>query len=179
VLQNWLTSFLHDVLFIFYGKHPYQNIYVFPYLYFIGNIRLKKGQELKYDEQHNHILAVEAVDCQNRTSKPVMVNIQVYKKCDLGWKGLYPIIKMQMSECPQPMQNHITFIWTDDDIICTHFLKNDSMDRKILEKWCSCWLSEQCSRVGPTTRFFLAKCYNEAVANCEGNLATIFLLKLW
>jgi hypothetical protein len=34
-------------------------------------------------------------------------------------------------------------------------------------------------RVGPTTSF-LAKCYNEAsVANCEDNLATISLLKLW
>ncbi|XP_064642451.1 calsyntenin-1-like isoform X3 [Lineus longissimus] len=53
-----------------------------------GNIRLAEGEDLKYDEQHNHILAVEAIDCQNRTSKPVMVNIQVYKKCDLGWKGI-------------------------------------------------------------------------------------------
>jgi hypothetical protein len=34
------------------------------------------------------------------------------------------------------------------------------------------------ARVDPSTSF-LAKCYNEAsVANCEDNLATIFLLKL-
>ncbi|XP_074654847.1 calsyntenin-1-like isoform X2 [Tubulanus polymorphus] len=53
-----------------------------------GNIRLKTGKKISYDEHHNFIIAVVATDCSGRESKPVMVTFKIVKACVKGWKGI-------------------------------------------------------------------------------------------
>ncbi|KAL5015471.1 hypothetical protein ScPMuIL_009741 [Solemya velum] len=49
---------------------------------------LSNTEKLEYNNYHNYILKVVAVDCGGKRSQPVFINVKVKEVCKSGWQGI-------------------------------------------------------------------------------------------
>lgn len=64
---------------------------------------IKNTEPLNYSVSHSYVLSVVAVDCGQKRSEPLLVNIEVKKACSTGWTGLPSLISYVPGTGPQAL----------------------------------------------------------------------------
>jgi len=64
---------------------------------------IKNTEPLNYSVSHSYVLSVVAIDCGQKRSEPLLVNIEVKKACSTGWTGLPSLISYVPGTGPQAL----------------------------------------------------------------------------
>ncbi|XP_029651355.1 calsyntenin-1 [Octopus sinensis] len=67
---------------------------------------LKNTVPLDHAKRHNYMISVVAESCTRKRSKPVLVNILVKKKCEVGWKGIQQHLEYMPNSGRQKISEH-------------------------------------------------------------------------